>query len=86
MTVKDGLEPGVEIIILNLFDGRERRGNDYETAARQAGRGKGEWEAGSEERVVRKSRLVPTPSLSKCARQDTGHPLATATPRGRQFL
>ena len=40
----------------------------------------------SEERVVRKSRLVPTPSLNKCARQDTGHPLATATPRGEQFL
>jgi len=40
----------------------------------------------SEERVVRKSRLGPVPSLNKCARQDTGHPLATATPRGDQFL
>jgi len=40
----------------------------------------------SEERVVRKSRLGPTPSLNKCAGQDTGHPLATATPPGGQFL
>ena len=46
MTVKDGLEPEMKIIIPNLFDGRERRGNDDEAAARQAGRGEGEWEAG----------------------------------------
>jgi hypothetical protein len=29
--------------------------------------------------------LVQTPSLNKCARQDTGHSRTTATPRGRKF-
>ena len=39
----------------------------------------------SEERVVRKSRLGPNSLSNKCARQDTGHPSATAIPRGRKF-
>jgi len=30
--------------------------------------------------------LVQTPSLNKCARQDTGHSSATAIPRGGKFL
>ena len=67
----------------------DENGGYGETAARQAGRGRGDGSRGehghSGERVVRKSRLGPN-FLNKCAGQDTGHPQTTATPRGSKYF
>ena len=81
----------MKIIIPNLFDGRERRGYCDEAAARQAGRREGGMGNGKDTDTARNvlygsQDLVQTPSLNKSASQDTGHSVATATPRGNKSL
>jgi len=69
VTVKDGLKLEMKIIIPNLFDGRERRGELWRgrcltSQAGEGGNGRRGEHGHSEERVVRKSRLGPN-SLSQ---------------------